>query len=44
MKIFLPGYPTGKTGDQGDQTEFYGPKFYVPFLLPMNFSIILNPG
>ena len=26
------GYPTGKTGDRGDQTEFYVLKFYVPFL------------
>ena len=30
----MSGYPTGRTGDRGDQTEFYVPKFYVPFLLP----------
>ena len=32
----LSGYPTGKTGHRGDRTEFYVPKFYVPFLLPKN--------
>ena len=32
--IFFSGYPTGKTGDRGDWTEFYVLKFYVPFLLP----------
>ena len=31
----MSGYLTGKTGDRGDRTEFYVPKFYVPFLLPI---------
>ena len=27
-QFVLPGYPTGKTGDRGDRTEFYVLKFY----------------
>ena len=33
-EVFLSGYPTEKTGDRGDRTEFYVLEFYVPFLLP----------
>ena len=27
----MSGYPTGRTGDRGDQKKFYVQKFYVPF-------------
>ena len=28
----MSGYPTGRTGDRGDQKKFYVQKFYVPSL------------
>ena len=41
IKLFLSGYPTGKTGDRGDRKDFYVKKFCVPFLFP-NFKPALS--